>query len=279
MEFLPSFFRRYFARKPVVEKCRLFSQATQRWAWNASEDRRLGTRGAGYIFLSRFILVSYRSLRGKLKQECSKVHGFLLQACRVPYLSYCPWLFPSWMFKTACSHPNENHWSPEYTGANHFTRKRLTSSPQNLFPFRFVPKKDCIRVGRDLNHEKSDYNFYLAFHRPYLWKTGVEHERWVIIAATRTQFPFLPVIFVFILLFLFLVFFTLDGAAIGVGFYSNFASTFRTTLFSANLKWITRNLRFTSYTVNSIFQQRLWTLDCFKWNLKSELFKGCLANV
>ena len=107
----------------------------------------------------------------------------------------------------------------------------------------------------------SDYNIYLAFHQPNLRKTGVEHERWVIIAATRTQFPFLAVIFVFILLFLFLVFFTLDGAAIGVGFYSNFASTFRTTLFTANLKWITRNLRFGSYTVNSISPQRLWTVS------------------
>ena len=74
-----------------------------RWVWNVSEDRRLGTRGGGYIFLSRFILISYRSLRGKLIQECSKVHGFLLQACTVPYLSYCPRLFPSWMLKTACS--------------------------------------------------------------------------------------------------------------------------------------------------------------------------------
>ena len=110
-------------------------------------------------------------------------------------------------------------------------------------------------MGRDWNHEKSDYNIYLAFHQPNLRKTGVEHERWVIIAATRAQFPFLAVIFVFILLFLFLVFFTLDGAAIGVGFYSNFASTFRTTLFAANLKWITRNLRFSSYTVNSISPQ------------------------
>ena len=124
-------------------------------------------------------------------------------------------------------------------------------------------------MGRDWNHEKSDYNIYLAFHQPNLRKTGVEHERWVIIAATRTQFPFLAVIFVFILLFLFLVFFTLDGAAIGVGFYSNFASTFRTTLFTANLKWITRNLRFNSHTVNSIFPHRLWTLDCFKWHLKN----------
>ena len=84
--------------------------------------------GGGNIFLSRFILISYKSLRGKLIQECSKVHGFLLQACTVPYLSYCPRLFPSWMLKTAC---NENYWSAEYTGAYHFTRKRLTSSPQN----------------------------------------------------------------------------------------------------------------------------------------------------
>ena len=91
-----------------------------------------GWGGGRYIFLSRFILVSYRSLRGKLIQECSKVHGFLLQACRVPCLSYFPRLFPSWMLKTACSHPNENYWSAEYTGANHFTRKRLTSSPQNF---------------------------------------------------------------------------------------------------------------------------------------------------
>ena len=87
--------------------------------------------GGGNIFLSRFILISYKSLRGKLIQECSKVHGFLLQACTVPYLSYCPRLFPSWMLKTACSHSNENYWSAEYTGAYHFTRKRLTSSPQN----------------------------------------------------------------------------------------------------------------------------------------------------
>ena len=87
--------------------------------------------GGGNIFLSRFILISYKSLRGKLIQECSKVHSFLLQACTVPYLSYCPRLFPSWMLKTACSHSNENYWSAEYTGAYHFTRKRLTSSPQN----------------------------------------------------------------------------------------------------------------------------------------------------
>lgn len=39
--------------------------------------------------------------------EYSNVHGFLLQACRVPYLPYCPRLFPSWLLKTACSHPNE----------------------------------------------------------------------------------------------------------------------------------------------------------------------------
>ena len=124
-------------------------------------------------------------------------------------------------------------------------------------------------MRRDWNQENSDYNVYLAFHRPNLRKTGVEHKRWVIIAATRTQFPFLPVIFVFILLFLFLVFFTLDRAAIGVGFYSNFASTFRTALFTANLKWITRNLNSSSYTVTSIFPHRLWTLDCFTWNLKN----------
>ena len=105
-------------------------ETSDREEWRVKIDG-LVRGGGGNIFLPRFILISYKSLRGKLIQECSKVHGFLLQACRVPYLSYCPRLFPSWMLKTACSHSNENYWSAEYTGAYHFTRKRLTSSPQN----------------------------------------------------------------------------------------------------------------------------------------------------
>lgn len=83
----------------------------------------------------------------------------------------------------------------------------------------------------------------LVFEWWNLRETGVKHERWIIIAATRAQFPFLPVIFVFILLFLLLVFFALSGAAIRVRFYSHLATTFGTAFFPSNLKLKKKTVR------------------------------------
>ena len=179
------------------------------------------------------------------------------------------------MLKTVCSHPNENYWSAEYTGANHFTRKRLTSSPQNFISVPLCTQKGLQTCGARLESRE------VWLQRLSRFSSTKPTEDWCRTWAVSHNYCYS-----------YSVSFSpghlcvYSSFSFSCVFYARWSRHRGRVLFELRLHFPHHSLHRQSKVnnkkckvVNSIFQQRLWTLDCFKWNIKSQLFKRSLANV